>query len=111
MGVAESVIRMKEKWSRFGKRFEEILSENGGVYLVGSSLTYADVLVVHLLTWFVEECGREIVSTTPLLVALQSIVLNLPGVKAFLQSQNHYPVSGDVYCNAVRKTLGPLSDF
>lgn len=28
------------------------------VYLVGNALTYADILVTHVVTWFVEECGR-----------------------------------------------------
>lgn len=109
--VAENVKRMKQKWSRFGLYFEDILSRNGGIFLVGSALTYADVLVSHLLTWFVEECGEEIVSKTPLLVGLQNIVLSLPGIQAFLGSSNYYPLSDDIYCHAVRLVLGPLSDF
>jgi glutathione S-transferase len=46
---------MKNKWVQFSTRFEAILKLNGGIYLVGSSLTYADILVAHVLTWFVEE--------------------------------------------------------
>ena len=46
---------MRDKWSVFGLRFEAVLQRNGGEYLVGNTLTYADILVAHVLTWFVEE--------------------------------------------------------
>lgn len=49
---------MKDKWSVFGARFEAVLQRNGGEYLVGNALTYADVLVAHVLTWFVEEVSE-----------------------------------------------------
>lgn len=46
---------MKEKWLARAQRLEIGLRANGGVYLVGKSVTYADVLLAHVLTWFVEE--------------------------------------------------------
>jgi hypothetical protein len=38
-----------------GGRFEAILINNGSKFMVGTALTYADILVAHVLTWFVEE--------------------------------------------------------
>jgi glutathione S-transferase len=50
----------KDKFHAFATRFETILTENGGVYLVGSATTYADILMAHCLTWFVEEVSTPI---------------------------------------------------
>ena len=46
---------MKAKWAKVSTRFEAILIRNGGTFMVGQAMTYADVLVAHSLTWFVEE--------------------------------------------------------
>ena len=46
---------MKAKWAKVSSRFEAILIRNGGIFMVGQAMTYADVLVAHSLTWFVEE--------------------------------------------------------
>lgn len=45
----------KVKWLKMGTRLDSILKANGGVYLVGNGLSYADILVAHMTTWFVEE--------------------------------------------------------
>ena len=46
---------MKVRWAKISSRFEAILIRNGGTFMVGQAMTYADVLVAHSLTWFVEE--------------------------------------------------------
>ena len=46
---------LKEKWQARGARLEHGLKANGGTFLVGKSVSYADILVAHCLTWFVEE--------------------------------------------------------
>lgn len=52
----ESHVRLaKVKWQKLAARLEAILRKNGGVYLVGENLSYADILVGHMTTWFVEE--------------------------------------------------------
>lgn len=50
---------MADKWATFGARFEAVLKANGGEYMVGQSLTYADILVAHCLTWYVEEVSDD----------------------------------------------------
>lgn len=100
------IATMRDKWSSVGSRFEAILINNGKTYLVGSSMTYADILVVHVLTWFVEECGPSIVGNMPNLVDLQYNVLSLPGLTTFLKSDLYYPVGDVEYVEQVSVVLG-----
>jgi len=46
---------LKEKWQARASRLEIGIKANGGQFLVGKTVTYADVLVAHCLTWYVEE--------------------------------------------------------
>jgi len=122
-----------DKWFFLGNRLEAILKTNlplygkkkqqgpspsvgsavsvedydmGDVFMVGRSLTYADILTAHLVTWFVEECGTEAMRSMPLLVARQHKVFSLPGIKEFIQSRNYYPVGDLAYVTQVSATLG-----
>ena len=49
---------MKEKWIGTSSKLEAVLARNGGEYFVGKAMTYPDVLVAHLLTWYVEEVSH-----------------------------------------------------
>lgn len=79
---------------------------NRDLYLVGQAFTYADVLVAHVTTWFVEECGVEIVQDMPNVVMLQNQIISLPSIKAFIQSAHYFPKSDQKYVDTVRKVLG-----
>ena len=46
---------MKEKWAAASPKLEAVLVHNGGEYFVGKAMTYPDIPVSHMLTWFVEE--------------------------------------------------------
>jgi glutathione S-transferase len=103
---------MKEKWSFVAARYEAILETNQQDekasphgYLVGDALTYADVLVAHVTTWFVEECGADIVENMPLLVELQNTVISLPGVESFIKSKLFFPVGDEAYVVQVFRFL------
>jgi hypothetical protein len=115
---------MKDKWAFVGGRFEAILRSNQQhsvsgarqvisyenipsiVYLVGKSLTYADILVTHIATWYVEECGGEIMVDMPLLVQLQNAVISLPGIRQFIKSINFFPLGDKSYVDQVSRVLG-----
>lgn len=94
------------KWSKFGPRFEAVLAANGGKFMVGQALSYADVLVVHCLTWYVEECGADSAEALPLMVDLQHRVFSLPGVQAFIKSRRYFPLGDNAYCAQVCHVLG-----
>jgi glutathione S-transferase len=118
----QKVVRVK--WNKLGRRLEELLQRNrngtrkdaemqqtsGGeeatVFLVGTSLSYADVLAAHVLTWAVEELGADCVRTMPMLVDLQVHVLSLPHMQAFTRSPLYYPLGDDAYVQEVLTTLG-----
>mmetsp|Transcript_11307 Transcript_11307/g.18414 ORF Transcript_11307/g.18414 Transcript_11307/m.18414 type:complete len:253 (+) Transcript_11307:126-884(+) len=112
---AEKSKVVRVKWAKCGHRLEAVLqrqhrghegSEEEVVFLVGHSLSYADVLAAHLLTWAVEELGADCVRTMPLLVDLQRHVLSLPQMAAFIKSDLYYPIGDDAYVQEVNVTLG-----
>lgn len=98
--------KMREKWIKVASRLEAILVLNGGRHLVANQLTYADILVAHALTWYVEECGPQIVENMPNLVGLQNTVISLPGIQTFIKSQAYYPLGDEAYCKQVNHVLG-----
>lgn len=93
----------REKFKVMGARFETILEKNGGVFLVGNSLTYVDILMAHAITWYVEELGPEILDNTPLLVGLQNGIISLPEIQGFIRSKKYYPVGDSSYARQVWK--------
>lgn len=126
----------KEKWAFTGARLEAIIqnnmsvlqSANGknsasakagngsapagaerAVHIVGNTLTYADILVAHVTTWMVEECGSGVVAGMPLLVSLQNQVISLPGIKKFIKSVNYFPLGDKTFVDQVNSTLGRIS--
>ena len=92
----------REKFKVMGARFETILEKNGGVFLVGNSLTYVDILMAHAITWYVEELGPEILDNTPQLVGLQNGIISLPEIQGFIRSKKYYPVGDSSYARQVR---------
>ena len=78
---------------------------NDKEHLVGKTLTYADILLAHITTWFVEELGPNILNDTPLLLQLQIKIISLPSIKIFIRSKNYFPVGDASYCAQVDKVL------
>jgi glutathione S-transferase len=70
-------------------------------YLVGNSLTYVDILVAHVTTWFVEECGAEIVEDMPYLTNLQNQIISMPSIKKFIKSCHYFPLGSETYVSQV----------
>ena len=126
---------MKDKWAFIASRFEAILQSNNTalhnpnksgklvskpqdnttdasiksvddkVFMVGRSMTYADILVAHIMTWFVEECGESIAEPFPYLVTLQNQVISSPGIRKYIQSVHYFPIGDDAYVMQVKKIL------
>ncbi len=45
----------KFQWAGMGKRFEAIQAENKiSIYMVTENISYADILMAHLVTWITE---------------------------------------------------------
>jgi glutathione S-transferase len=88
------------------KRLEYCIAlNNKSPYLVGDSPTYVDVLAVHAITWFVEECGVRIMDRFSRLVNLQHLILENEGLRAFLASDLYYGVGDASYVTQVEHVL------
>ncbi len=72
----------------------------------GNQLTYADVLVAHIITWICEEAGPELLLTMPRLVDLQNNVISLPSVSAFIKSIHYFPLGDEKYVQQVGAVIG-----
>lgn len=103
---ARHIQNMKDRWDVMGLRFEEILAANGGKHMVGTELTYADILIGHCVTWFVEECGPDCLLAMPLLVELQNTVISLPGIQSFIRGPLYYSIGDSKYVAQVSEVLG-----
>ncbi|KAM5256092.1 glutathione S-transferase A1-like [Ctenodactylus gundi] len=79
--------------NRFLPAFEKVLKSHGQDYLVGNTLSRADVFLVELL-YSVEEVDSSLLAGFPLLQAFKTRMSNLPNVKKFLQpgSQRKPPI-------------------
>ncbi|XP_004410758.1 PREDICTED: glutathione S-transferase A1-like [Odobenus rosmarus divergens] len=69
---------------RYLPAFEKVLKSHGQDYLVGNTLSRADIHLVELL-YYVEELDPSLLANFPLLKALKTRISNLPTVKKFLQ--------------------------
>ncbi|XP_004424076.1 PREDICTED: glutathione S-transferase A1-like [Ceratotherium simum simum] len=79
--------------NRYLPAFEKVLKSHGQDYLVGNTLSRADIQLIELL-YSVEELDPSLLANFPLLKALKTRISNVPTVKKFLQpgSQRKPPV-------------------
>ncbi|XP_058410142.1 glutathione S-transferase A1-like [Diceros bicornis minor] len=80
--------------NRYFPAFERVLQSHGQDYLVGNTLSRADVHLVELL-YSVEELDPGILANFPLLKALKTRISNVPTVKKFLQPGSQRKPPGD----------------
>jgi glutathione S-transferase len=102
----EHVAKMKETFAKFAERFEKVYQTNDTGFIVGDALTYADIMVAHCLTWYVEECGPSILDSFPGLLDLQNNVISIPNIKRFIRSTLYFPVGDIAYAEEVFSILG-----
>jgi hypothetical protein len=76
--------------------FETRLAETGTGSCAAARLTFADVVLAEALTGYLEWVPDLLVGT-PLLESLHAQVLDLPGIAAYLNSAQRYPMAGDTY--------------
>jgi glutathione S-transferase len=78
-----------ENLPKFIKSMEKRLEENGGQWLVGSDLTWADIALANQFSW-IDSFGVEWKKRTPKLEAFQAKIYNMPNIKAWIAKR---PVS------------------
>jgi glutathione S-transferase len=78
--------------------FEEVLSHNGGRYLIGARLTYPDLSlfqIVEGLRYAFPKAMKRVEKKTPLLVGLRDRVAERPRIAAYLASKRRIPFNED----------------
>ena len=90
--------------SKYGVHLERILAENGGEHIVGTRLSFADVMLAESLTAYLER-DAGILQEFPSLARLQENVIRHPGISDYLASANRWPVPGDEYVIDVARVL------
>ena len=95
--VEAAVKSLRNRFEKFGPKFEARLAENGTGFC-------ADVVLAEALTGYLEWVP-DILVDSPLLIALHAQVLDLPGIAAYLNSAQHYPMAGDTYVIDVARVL------
>nr|XP_020033401.1 glutathione S-transferase A6-like [Castor canadensis] len=81
----ENLALMKEKArNRYFPAFEKVFKSHGQEYLVGNTLSKADVHLAEMV-YNMEELDSNILAGFPLLQALKTRVSDLPTIKKFLQ--------------------------
>lgn len=77
-----------------------------GIFVFGNLQPALSAPAAHLLTWYVEECGPEIVGTMPLLVDLQNGIVSSNPINEFIRSPLYFPKGDAAYCEQVTVVLG-----
>ncbi|WP_243369434.1 glutathione S-transferase [Microvirga solisilvae] len=90
----------KERIPKFFDWFETIIARNpsGSGYLVGRSLTYADLSlfqVVEGLLYAFPKATKRVLKQTPKVAALHEAVARRPRIKAYLESPRRIPFNED----------------
>jgi glutathione S-transferase len=100
---------MRKKWEEQGGRLEMFIERNTKkgktACTVGNSVTYADVLLAHCLTWYAEELGADICEGMPYCLDVQFAVMQKDSLQAFLGGGQYYKVGDAAYCDQVATVL------
>ncbi|KPK15906.1 MAG: glutathione S-transferase [Myxococcales bacterium SG8_38] len=80
---------LDQRLPRFLPYFERVVERNGGPWLMGDALSYADLSLFQLLEGLAYAFPRgfaKVTESTPALVALRARVASLPRIAAYLAS-------------------------
>ena len=99
-----AVETLRGRFGKFGPKFESRLAKNGTGFCVGERLTFADVVLAEALNGYLEWVPDLLVDN-PLLEALLAHVLDQPGMTAYLNSAQCFPMADDTYVIDVARVL------
>ncbi|OXA41413.1 Glutathione S-transferase [Folsomia candida] len=82
----EQKVKCKEQYM---DKFEKIVNDNGGRFLVGNKLTWADIYLAHVLNSGELNHGVRFIDEYPALKALHDNVMRTPGIKEWMAKRPH----------------------
>lgn len=94
----------RRSFQKFAPRLEQLISRNDGEHMAGTRLSFADVLLAEALSNYYE-ISPGFFETAPLLSGLRTRVVAHPGIAAYLESPNRYPMPDDQYVIDVARVL------
>ncbi|KAK3726352.1 hypothetical protein RRG08_027082 [Elysia crispata] len=95
----------KKALPKYMPLFEKIAAANGTGYLVGNSLTLADLSVLEPLLACVEYFGMECFNDYPALKKVYETVTGLESISRFLKSSHRQRKNDERYVSEVKKVL------
>ena len=106
-----AVARIQAALDKFGPRLETIAEQQTGTCMVGTRLSYADVMVAEALEG-ISECIPGSMDQYPKLKAIHARVLALPRVSKYLGSDLRWPKPDAAYAINVNTVLQrPIPPF
>lgn len=99
-----AVALLQGRFEKFGPKLEARLADNGTGFCVGTSLTFADVVLAEALSSYLEWIPN-LLKGFPLLKPLYENVLSTPGIADYLGSAQRYPKPGENYVIDVARVL------
>ncbi|XP_038044112.1 glutathione S-transferase A4-like [Patiria miniata] len=97
------LIKSKAK-GRYLPIFEKVYKKSTSGFLVGDSLTLADIAWLEVLLWL-HEIEPQFAISFPGVAAFTNKISSLPNVSAFLYGPQRQPQPDEIYVTTVRKVL------
>jgi len=101
---AEIMPRCTKNLDKYLPIFDKVASDNGSGYLVGSSLTLADLAVFEVLEASRDFFGKDNFQAHPGLVKFYTTVTALPNIQKYLK-EIRKPINTPAYVENVKKVL------
>jgi len=98
---------MKTSAERQFPKFTAILQKNQTGFLVGSKLTFVDVVMAHDLEWFVDCVGQHALDDFPVIKQYRDRLFQHPNIAKFLASPQKKPFPDPAYVQRVRTVFYP----
>jgi glutathione S-transferase len=95
---------LKNRFSKFGPKFESKIKENGLTFCVGKKISFVDILLTEALNAYIEWIPN-LLDKYPFLNSLYIHTMNQPGIKKYLSSEQRYPKPNQNYVIDVARVL------
>ncbi|MEZ5739081.1 MAG: glutathione S-transferase family protein [Burkholderiaceae bacterium] len=95
---------LRQRVDKFCPRLEQRLAANGGKFIAARRLTFADIVLGEALSAHVE-LAPDMLDDYPLLAGLQQAIVRLPGIAAYLNSPQRWPIADEAYVINVAEVL------
>jgi len=83
---------MEKQIPTYFPKFEKIVEESDGYFLLGKNYTWADLHIAHTLAFYEETVDPEILAPYPNLKQLVKAVFEIPQIQAWVEKRPKTPM-------------------